>query len=179
MLLLLVDSILGQACAKYSCPPSWAVIGAVSSTVPRFWSQCYGSLWLNSQVQPRGEDLCLRVISLQTPQRQMRLGRRNIEMRDWNTGLELQCCGCLEEPSNWLLCLNPSQASAWLSESRKTCLEGRGCCLFISLLPHTSKGLWESTDPLGREEYWCFMLPTTVREWKPGHAAVGEEKSLL
>lgn len=36
VLLLLVDSILGQACAKYSCPPSQAVIGAVSSTAPGF-----------------------------------------------------------------------------------------------------------------------------------------------
>lgn len=46
------------------------------------------SLWLNSPAQPWGEDLCLGVISLQTPQMQVRKERES-ETREWNIGLEM------------------------------------------------------------------------------------------
>lgn len=68
--------------------PAGLSSGLSAALSPGLGLKCYGSLWLNSQAQPWGEDLCLGVISLQTPQRQVRLGRES-EMREWNIGLEM------------------------------------------------------------------------------------------
>lgn len=117
VLLLLVDSILGQAYAKYSCPPNWAVIGLSAALPPGLGLSAMAAFDLTAKPSHGwGGDLFLGILSPLGP---VKAGETR--ERDGDEGVETDLEMGHKAATVWLFCPYQPQAVALPSGSCRIC----------------------------------------------------------